>query len=283
MYTARFFHYDPAPRWQERAYVAVQKALALDPDLPEAYVARAQLAWTLPNGFPHDAAIRDLQKAVDLDPSLVEARSMLGRVYMHVGLLDEALREWRRVLELEPSDPWVQVRLARAYLYQGRYAEALDQFEKIPDSMQDAEYAFALDRGGRAGEALAALRRLAAQHKPEERHVSSSEALLLARHGQRQGLERLLRDAQRRSLGFSESHHFEYEIGAVYAITGQPDKAMPWLERAVREGFPCYPLFAGDPDLAGLRGRPDFEDLLQRLRRRQDEFRALDRAWLASS
>src|SRR3989454_12828847 len=56
-YTEKLFDYDPNRRWEERAYVAIQKALALDPDLADAYLARGKLTWTLANHFPHAPAI----------------------------------------------------------------------------------------------------------------------------------------------------------------------------------------------------------------------------------
>src|SRR2546426_5403630 len=42
LFRSKLFDYDPNRRWEERAYVAIQKALALDPDLADAYLARGR-------------------------------------------------------------------------------------------------------------------------------------------------------------------------------------------------------------------------------------------------
>ena len=50
----RFFYYDPDRTWERQAFLAIERALAVDPDLAEAYLARGQNAWSLPNNFPHE-------------------------------------------------------------------------------------------------------------------------------------------------------------------------------------------------------------------------------------
>ncbi|MBA3352520.1 MAG: winged helix-turn-helix domain-containing protein, partial [Blastocatellia bacterium] len=62
----------------EKAYVSAEKALALDPELAVAYLARGRLLWTPANQFPHEKAIREYRRALELDPNLDEARNQLG-------------------------------------------------------------------------------------------------------------------------------------------------------------------------------------------------------------
>src|SRR2546428_109933 len=76
--------------WEEKAFAAVQKALQLDANLAEAYAARGFLLWSRTNHFPHARAVRELRRALALNPNLAEAHHQLGNVYNHVGLLDKA-------------------------------------------------------------------------------------------------------------------------------------------------------------------------------------------------
>ena len=57
VYARRYFFDEADPGLEEQALAAIQRALALDPALAEAYVARAQLTWSLRNGFPHARAV----------------------------------------------------------------------------------------------------------------------------------------------------------------------------------------------------------------------------------
>ena len=72
-YTQRFFYDSTDKETEQRAFVAIQKALLLNADLGEAYLARAQLTWNLSNGFPHERAVVDLRKALQFNPNLAEA------------------------------------------------------------------------------------------------------------------------------------------------------------------------------------------------------------------
>ena len=95
--------YDPRKEWDDKGYAEVQKALALDPNLAEAYYARGLLAWTPSQGFPHEAAAADLRRALEISPSLADAHYWLAWLYNHVGLLDRALEEARIAARLDPS------------------------------------------------------------------------------------------------------------------------------------------------------------------------------------
>ncbi|HVJ29648.1 MAG TPA: winged helix-turn-helix domain-containing protein, partial [Gammaproteobacteria bacterium] len=58
---------------QENAEVALEKALALRPDLAEAHFARGLILWTKTKGFPHEQAIMAFKKSLSLDASADEA------------------------------------------------------------------------------------------------------------------------------------------------------------------------------------------------------------------
>ncbi|HKP93396.1 MAG TPA: adenylate/guanylate cyclase domain-containing protein, partial [Chthoniobacterales bacterium] len=58
--------------WAEKAFIEAEKALQLDPDLAVAYLARGRTLWTPANHFPHEAAIRDYRRALELNPVLDE-------------------------------------------------------------------------------------------------------------------------------------------------------------------------------------------------------------------
>ncbi len=66
---------------EDKAHTAVEKALSLDPDLSEAYLARGTLLWTPFNNFPHEKTIREYRRALALNPNLDEAHRQLAFVY----------------------------------------------------------------------------------------------------------------------------------------------------------------------------------------------------------
>ena len=153
-YTQRFFYKDADRRWEQQAFLAIEKALALDGNLAEAYLARAQLAWSLPNGFPHERAVRDLQRAIDIKPGLVEAHRELGKIYMHIGLLEKAIAANTYTLRLDPENLGALNRLTMSHAYRGECEVALELSMRLPLLRNRA---MALACSGRTAEALQAL------------------------------------------------------------------------------------------------------------------------------
>jgi tetratricopeptide (TPR) repeat protein len=275
-YMARFFYVNADPALEQKAIVAVEKALAIDPDLAEGYLARAQLAWTLPNRFPHERTIRDLQRALALDSTLAAAHRELGKVYLHVGLLDESIAANTRAVELNPGDGALS-RLVLAHVYLRQCETALQVLDRqTPQSRwRRAEVLRCL---GRDDEALREL----SSSKP----YPSLRAALLARTGQADAARRELERAEpavSNAEELSHVHHAQYYRGVAHALLGDTREAVSWLKKASSEGLPCYPLYQRDPDLGGLRRDPEFIALLSELKAQADRLRSVTSTTRASS
>ena len=74
--------------------------------------------------------------------------------------------------------------------------------------------------------------------------------------------------------GFGHFHHTAYNIAVAETTLGRKSAAITYLEQAADEGFPCYPLFAGDSELAVLHSEPRFVALLTRLKTDIERLRA---------
>ena len=102
-YTQRFFYDATDPVLEQKASFEIERALAINPDQAEAYLARAQLTWNLRNGFPHERAITDLRRALSINPNLADAYVELGKVYYHIGLTDKAVDANEQAQRLDPG------------------------------------------------------------------------------------------------------------------------------------------------------------------------------------
>ncbi len=270
-YTEKLFDYDSNRQWEERAYVAIQKALALDPELADAYLARGKLTWTLANHFPHARAIQDMKRALALNPNLATARYWLGGIYLHIGLLDKALQELRLAVSLDPSDLEAPPRIARVHWYEQQFDTALVEFERMAG--WEDEHALVLDHLGRTDEALRLLKQAEGRGPREPADIASARAVIFARHGQRARVAQQIAIAVAGGSGLSHFHHAEYNIATAYALQGDHARALAWLHRTAEDGLPCYPLFAGDPYLDSLRRDPSFVAFLARLKGQWENYR----------
>lgn len=70
----------------------------------EARLAMAYLYFNSGTMY-HDAALKQILAAIEVDPDLSMARSALGWFYLQKGKRAEGLKELRKALELDPADP----------------------------------------------------------------------------------------------------------------------------------------------------------------------------------
>lgn len=264
---------------QAKALDEVSRALKLDPDLADAYLARGLVYWTHHNGFPHERAIGEIKRALELDPNLAEAHHWLGTIFNHVGLLDRGRRELDIALRLDPANAGIRYRIAITLLLEGRPREALPALEATRAFFPaNAAYgtALALFELDRKEEAAAAIADYLRQNARDEGGVGHAlQALLHADAGRHALAERSIEAAVRSGTGYGHFHHAAYTIGAAYALLDRPRDAVLWLRRAADDGFPCYPLYERDRSLAKLRADAGFRELMKDLKQRWERYKAL--------
>jgi len=116
------FRYDRSPQRLARARAAVDHALEVDPDLPEAHRALAYFYYTGHRNF--EEALREFAIAASRRPNDSMILASVGVVHRRQGMWQEAIEELSRAAELDPrSDINIQD-LAATYGRLRRYAEA---------------------------------------------------------------------------------------------------------------------------------------------------------------
>jgi len=270
-YTQQFFYNASDAGLERKAFVEIEKALAINSDLAEAYVARAQLIWNVRNGFPHERAIADLRRAIENNPNLLEAYVELGKLYYHTGFIDKAIAASDQALVLDPRSIAGVSRKLSAQVDGGRrdeVAEALSRNPQWTPAMRSDALAFL----GRTDEAIAALAPdglAPGKLKALGMDVVAFLARAVASKGLRDDATRLLAIAlplAANPRGLSDKHHAQFNIGCTYALLGDRDKAVEWLTKAANEGYPSLARFSSEPSLASLKGDEKFDALMARLR-----------------
>jgi serine/threonine protein kinase/tetratricopeptide (TPR) repeat protein len=280
-YVWQLFLFAPGEElWAEKAFVAAEKALSLDPNLAEAYLARGRSLWTPANHFPHEKAIREYRRALTLDPNLDEARNQLALVYCHIGAFDEALQESYKAVRANPNNNLAQFRIGQTLNFQGKYEQALSVLLALPREANPAlvgdQIAWALFNLGRKEEASALIDQLLKDHPEDSGGLFASvQAVLAASAGQEDMAEEKIQLAVDRGKGFGHFHHSAYHIACAYALMHKPEQAIKWLVEAAEDGFPCYPLFERDPNLDNLRQDPRFITFLSKLKQKWESYRTI--------
>jgi TolB-like protein len=268
------------PALQERAFVEVQRALAIDPDLDAAHLAQGLLLWQSWNQFPHERAIAEYRRTLALNPNSDEAHHQLGLVYLHIGMLDDAMREVHEAMRLNPANTLAHFREGVVFLYQGRYDDALNVFRQTPDGFQPGLLAFqsadALFHLGRKDDARATLDAYIRAHPEDTGGMNNAMLAVLAADRRDLSLmSSLIGKAQEKGRGFGHFHHTAFTIARAYALAGQAPEAVKWLEQAAADGYPCYPVFAQDSALDPIRPDVAFQQFLRVQRTRWEALKQL--------
>ena len=266
-------------QWEVKSEEAVAKALQLDPELPAAHLAKAQLLWRPSSGFRHEETIAQLRNALAVAPNFADAHVFLGKVYFHVGLLEEAVQEFKRADEITPGTQGVGFYIGRMALFHGRYDEAAAVMKAnvagMVRGLVEYNIASALFYAGRKDEARARIESAKAQFKDEGGILTATEALLLAADGDKARAKDKIDEAIKIGEGYGHFHHTTHAIASAYALMDETDLAMKWLNYTAENGYPDLTWFERDPNLDKLRKDPRFIEFLDKLRPRFERLKAL--------
>ncbi|MDQ6769182.1 MAG: protein kinase [Gemmatimonadota bacterium] len=261
------FQFDPQHTWLQRAEEHCRRALALDSALPEAHLARAWILWSPAKNFQHAEAIAALEQVLVARPNFERAHNRMATICQHIGRLQEARSAHEQAQRANPKTRTGN--LEYFYIYSGDFERA-----------EEAAEAWLRERPGNMyalgtcilllllnGDLELAEQQLAAGLKqlPDEPWLLTLQGMLYARRRKTDLALECVRRALDYPRSFGHTHHTYYNIACVYAVLGETDKAMGWLERTVDSGFACWPFFHVDPHLESLREEPTFKRLVAEL------------------
>ena len=271
------FNFDPRPARLEKAEHHCRRALMLDPALPEGHLARALILWSPAKSFQHADALEALEQVLAVQPNFEQAHNRIASICLHIGRLQEARIAHEQAQRSNPKTR--SGNLEFFYLYSGDFARAEEAGEAWLRERPGATYAlfFHPQPPLLSGDLDLAEQRLAMAQKqlPDEPLITSLQGMLYARRNQTGPALECVRKALDFPRSFGHTHHTYYQIACVYAVLGETDKAMAWLERSVDTGFACWPFFRVDPHLEHLREKTEFTRLVADL---EHKYRAEDRS-----
>ena len=252
----------------QQAQTAYEKALALQPTLIEAKVYMAN--FYTDTGKP-EKAVPLLRDALGVNPSNAEVHWELGYAYRFAGMLEESAAECKRARELDPGVKLNSSAL-NAYLYMGAYDKFLQSLPQSDSPLILFYKGFGEYHKGNRLQAVEYFSRAYKARRTPQTVVG--EALVEVERGNAPGAITLLNDTekrmQERDVRDSEA---AYKIAQAYAIAGDQAAALRVLRRSVETGFFAYSYLQSDPLMQSLRGQPQFTELLNLAKSRHQAFK----------
>jgi adenylate cyclase len=256
------------------------KAIEIDPLYARAYAAIAICESYLAVGDPnatYESCLAHSLRALELDPHLAEAQVLKGLALYADGRYAEATPEFERAMRLAPDLFETYFFYGRNCRLQGLHEQAAALFKRAA-SLRPNDFrslgllAKSYKALGRQQDLLVAARQCLERAEAEiEVHPDNAGALafgstLLAELGQRARAEDW---AARAIMIGPDDCVARYNVARTYAILGEPDTALDWLERAFSSSAVWQRRLAlwmkGDADIDPLRGRPRFHALVRGL------------------
>ena len=239
-----------------------QRAIQLDPELPEAHLS---LACALGGTFDLQNAQIEFDRAIELTPNLAWAYEMNAWFLCGVGRLDEAIAKDKKAIELDPLNSFFQSSLAYYLYHARRYDDAIVQIRKTlefdPTSTLARHFlgCCLLWKGDTAG-AIAEFQR--SKIVVAGAWYQGLLGYAYAISGDRPKAEQMLRELEEMA-----KHQYvnPSAFAAIYLGLGEKAKALDWLDKAYENQESACWLLKVDPIYDSLRNEPRFQALVQKV------------------
>ena len=284
----------------EKSLVALEQALAIEPEYAEAWSSMSAMYMVQVRYGYRDRdqgltlARKANDKALEIDPNL-------GRAWANLSVIRQANFDWagaeaatNKALELAPRNSTILHNAGNLSNLLGRHEKALALYMRVLSDDPLSLFAHfnsanVLDRMGRLEEAAAGFMRhlelnpedwgthsrLAIIYLRQERPERAMEELTLEPDPQMKAYARVLvlpalgrgeEASQRLDAYITEyAERLPHRIAAIYGWQGNNDDAFKWLNRAVDQGDLQISDSMGHPLLAGLHDDPRWPEFLARM------------------
>jgi len=226
--------HDNAQSWLERGRSACERALALDPALAEALVARARILYTQKR---YEDAVRDVRRAIEMKKDCDGAYNILARSLFESDRWAEALETVTHAIAVNGDDYNVYIPFTNMYEGLGRTEDAA--------KLREREIVVLEQQLKEVPEDVRARILLAADYAAERRDADAA------------------RELQKAVDLRPHDSNILYNAACTYGVLKRKTEAIAMLRRAKTAGYANPDWIRRDPDLACLHGEPDFEKLFE--------------------
>jgi TolB-like protein/tetratricopeptide (TPR) repeat protein len=265
VHIARAVHYREQPRRAlEAARTAAKRGLELEPELSEGHLALADVRRMLE--WDWRGAETAYVQAIALNPSQENAHRAYAAMLMALSRASEAIRESERACELDPLCLVVNTNAAWVRYLAGDYSGALERCQRTAEL--DPQYLPArrligtvLLHMGKPADGIQVLEAARAEAR-QDPILASSLAHARAIAGDRRGALAVLDDIR---LLDRKRYLPPYQLALVHIGLGDADRAFAALEHATVDADPALGYLAVDPRVEPIRSDARYTRLVDLL------------------
>src|SRR5712675_987939 len=239
-----------------------QKALELDPELPEAHLS---FACALAGAFDWRNAQVEFDRAIGLNPNLAWAYEIYAWFLGGLGRLDVAIAKDKKAIDLDPLNPFFQAALAYFLYHARRYDDAMFQARetlKLDPASTLAHHLLGcclLWKGDTAG-AIAKFQR--SKIMVTGAWYQGLLGYAYAISGDRPKAEQILRELEEMA---KRQYVSTTAFTDIHLGLGEKEKALDWLEKSYEDQESACWYLKVDPIYDSVRNEPRFQALVQKV------------------
>lgn len=244
------------------AKAAALKALEIDNTLAEAHTSLALILFRY--DWNWSGAEAEVKRAIELNVNYATAHQLYASCLLASERPDEALKEIQRARELDPLSPVVSRGLGTYFLFTRQYDKAAEQYQKTlaldPNAPVHGYLRSAYQENGKLDDAVQEAQKVLASRLSAEQMEEVRRAYATSGYKGLLTTElKLLKERAKRQYGSSS------ELARLCASLGQKDEAFAWLNKAYEARADALIWLKVDPRYDNLRSDARFSDLLKRV------------------
>jgi serine/threonine protein kinase/tetratricopeptide (TPR) repeat protein len=246
---------------------AFDKALSRDPASVEANLYRV---YMLLSRGEKESARHGIEHLLQQASNDWNVHLVAGLTLRIDGLYEEAMEQFNISLRLNPSNAaMIYNHRARVYQYQNQLELASDEIEKGL-TLEPKQPLLRISKGyqqmrlGQLTQAIETLEQVT-RDDASMRIVFPTIAMCYVQLGDRKrAAEFVLEETLAAAEADSE---MAYRLATYFAVEGDSSEALHWLRRAIYLGNENYPWFSKNPAWRGMSDNPDFQRILEDLKK----------------
>jgi TolB-like protein/Flp pilus assembly protein TadD len=253
----------PSSETLPRARAAAVRALEIDESLAEAHTS---LGKVNDQQWQPDEAEKEYKRAIELNPNYATAHHWYSILLSIRGQQDEAFAEIQRAEQADPLSPIILINLGIQYILRGDLDAAAAQYQKAAELNPGfpraiADLGYIYAKQGREQEAIAYLQKAA------DLSGRANEELGFLGYGygvlgKRAEAMAVLNELEARHARRKSPAVYP---AAVYGALGDKDQAFAWIEKDFQARTGLLPLISVLPIFDTLRDDPRYSDLMRRM------------------
>ena len=240
------------------------KALAIDPDLPQVHLGLALGYWLY--DYDWSAADTSFRRALELNPNYAEAYMFYSHFLAHMLRWEESDANIQRAVELDPLNIFVLGLHAAQQHLTGRLDRAVSQLTQLHDEVPGFGFGYDVLWYSNFG-----LGEFDAATDAAKKHFSITVGIqevadIVERSFAENGFDGAMLDLGAELEVLAEQQYIQGVFVAMpYAMAGNVDKAVEWLQTAIEQRDPMMPYIGTFPSNSRIADDPRFANILEQM------------------